>query len=230
MGEDCFWEGWPECPSDESLTPNMVLAALPPAVPALSVRYLSMPENNGRENWTAILCADGKDDMTDGYCFARSEYPDRVRYDADRMRYLIGETDKRPCILDYDADKCSDYVPATTPDPVAEARAKALEDAKWYGAGFMRVLSDGIWDHIDHECISIHAPLDPNPPETDPVADAAKVLLADDIALSRMSKAMHDGPLGADEHWFSAATEAGGWCLDCVRAALRALTKDGEAG
>ena len=101
------------------------IAALPPAVPALSVRYLSMPESNGRENWTAILCADGKDDMTDGYCFARSEYPDRVRYDADRMRYLIGETDKRPYILDYDADKCSDYVPPTTPDPVSEA-AKVL--------------------------------------------------------------------------------------------------------
>ena len=101
------------------------VAALPPAVPALSVRYLSMPESNGRENWTAILYADGKDDMTDGYCFARSEYPDRVRYDADRMRYLIGETDKRPYILDYDADKCSDYVPPTTPDPVSEA-AKVL--------------------------------------------------------------------------------------------------------
>lgn len=27
-GEDCFWEDWPECPSDDSLTPNQVMAAV----------------------------------------------------------------------------------------------------------------------------------------------------------------------------------------------------------
>ena len=29
MGDECFWEGWPECPTPyNSLTPNMVLDAL----------------------------------------------------------------------------------------------------------------------------------------------------------------------------------------------------------
>ena len=28
LGEECFWEGWPGEPECESLTPNMVLAAL----------------------------------------------------------------------------------------------------------------------------------------------------------------------------------------------------------
>ena len=27
-GDECFWEGWPECPTEIDLTPNMVLAAL----------------------------------------------------------------------------------------------------------------------------------------------------------------------------------------------------------
>ena len=57
---------------------------------------------------------------------------------------------------------------------------------------------------------------------------AAQVLLADDITLSQMAEAMHDGPLLADDYAFSAATKAGGWCLDCVRAALRAIA--GETG
>lgn len=54
---------------------------------------------------------------------------------------------------------------------------------------------------------------------------AAKVLLEDDLNISKMAKAMHDGPLGADEHWFSAATEQGRWCIDMVRAALRAIAE-----
>lgn len=55
------------------------------------------------------------------------------------------------------------------------------------------------------------------------VAEAAKVLLGDDIALSRMAKAMHDGPLGADEYEYRADTKQGEWCLEMVRAGLRAL-------
>ena len=28
-GDECFWEGWPNCPSpQDDLTPNMVIAAL----------------------------------------------------------------------------------------------------------------------------------------------------------------------------------------------------------
>ena len=28
MGDDCFWEDWPECPTEQNLTPNMVKSAL----------------------------------------------------------------------------------------------------------------------------------------------------------------------------------------------------------
>ena len=27
-GDECFWEGWPECPTEIDLTPNMILAVL----------------------------------------------------------------------------------------------------------------------------------------------------------------------------------------------------------
>ena len=62
-------------------------------------------------------------------------------------------------------------------------------------------------------------------PASDAVADAAKVLLADDIAISRMAEAIHDGPLGADDHWFSAAPPQGAWCVEVARAGLSALAK-----
>ena len=72
----------------------------------LQVWYGSMPESNGKTNWTAIL---HKGDISAGMTIARSEYPDRVRYEADHVRWLMGELSERPFILDYDADKCSDY-------------------------------------------------------------------------------------------------------------------------
>lgn len=27
-GDDCFWENWPDCPCEDSLTPNQVMAAV----------------------------------------------------------------------------------------------------------------------------------------------------------------------------------------------------------
>lgn len=71
-------------------------------ITALTVWYGSMRESNGRTNWTAILhCGD----MTRGFTIARSEYPHRVRYAADCVRFLIGELDTEPFILDYDSDE-----------------------------------------------------------------------------------------------------------------------------
>lgn len=61
--------------------------------------------------------------------------------------------------------------------------------------------------------------------QSDP-SHAARVLLGDDMHISKMAKAMHDGPLGADDHWFSAANEQGAWCVDMARAALRAIALD----
>lgn len=75
----------------------------------LTVWYGSMPESNGKSNFTAILYRKGGNIM-DGYTIDRSEYLDRVRYEADRVRYLIGELNDPPSILDYDGGKRSDYV------------------------------------------------------------------------------------------------------------------------
>ena len=79
-----------------------------------SVWYGSMPESNGKSNWTAILYRKGDENtliggLADGITIDRSEYPDRVRYEADRMKYLIGEIQDEPFILDYDANLHSGY-------------------------------------------------------------------------------------------------------------------------
>lgn len=79
------------------------------AAVALTVWYGSMPESNGKENWTAILHRKGGN-ISDGITVDRSEYPERVRYEADRMLYLIVEIQDEPDILTYDANKRSDYV------------------------------------------------------------------------------------------------------------------------
>ena len=55
---------------------------------------------------------------------------------------------------------------------------------------------------------------------------AATLLINDDFAISKMAEAIHDGPLGADDHLFSAARPQGAWCVEVVRAALRALKGD----
>lgn len=78
--------------------------------PELTVWYASMPETNGKANWTAILHRKGEGPCMDGFTIDRSEYPGRVLYAADRVRYLIGEKSERPSILDYDADAHSGYV------------------------------------------------------------------------------------------------------------------------
>jgi len=82
--------------------------------PELAVWCGPMPESNGKSNFTAVLMRKGDsllDGLTSGITIARSEYPDRVRYEADCVRYLIGELTEPPCVLDYDADMHSGYVP-----------------------------------------------------------------------------------------------------------------------
>jgi hypothetical protein len=109
---------------DETLA---LLSASKPA--ALTVWYGSMPESNGKTNWTAIL---HKGDIASGMTIDRSEYPDRVRYAADHVRWLIGELTEEPWILDYDADKHSGYVPPAAPaqsgEPVALQHVAVAED------------------------------------------------------------------------------------------------------
>lgn len=80
----------------------------------LTVWYGAMPETNGKTNWTAMLHRKGQNPW-EGITIDRSEYPDRVRYEADRMRHLIGELSDEPDILAYDADAHSGYVPPAAP-------------------------------------------------------------------------------------------------------------------
>lgn len=106
-----------------------ILAAWLRAQPALTVWEGAMPESNGKSNFTAVLMRKGGrlfDGLSGGMTIARSEYPDRVRYEADRVRYLIGELQEKPCILDYDTDKHSEYSapaqPAADKDEVQRLR------------------------------------------------------------------------------------------------------------
>lgn len=94
-------------------------------LPTLTVWSGPMPESNGRHNYTAVLHrkdSEGLDRFTDGFQFARGEHPDRVRYEADFMRWLIGERDTKPELWDdcYDMDKHSGY----------KAPVKAVDDAR----------------------------------------------------------------------------------------------------
>jgi hypothetical protein len=103
---------------------------------ALSVWYGPMPESNGKSNFTAILHRKGQC-ISEGITIDRSEYPERVRYEADRLRFLIGELTEEPFILDYDADAHSGYKRPVELDTVAAERDRlrdALQqivDAEW---------------------------------------------------------------------------------------------------
>lgn len=113
----------------------------PPAQqPELTVWYGSMPETNGKTNWTAILHRKGECIST-GITIDRSEYPDRVRYEADSMRYLIGELPDEPDILTYDDKKHSGYVEQSA--PVAVPSGYRLQPISEYDAMCAAMLKAG---------------------------------------------------------------------------------------
>lgn len=98
------WEGW---------SAAMLQGA--DGRPELRVWYGAMPETNGKTNWTAMLHRKCHHPW-EGITIDRSEYPDRVRYEADRMRHLIGELADEPDFLAYDAEAHSGYVyPGNSP-------------------------------------------------------------------------------------------------------------------
>ena len=76
--------------------------------PKLTVRLTSFPESNGKRNWTALLVREEPWDGLIGNCggitIDRGELWNRVAYEAERARYLIGERDTEPHILDYGDD------------------------------------------------------------------------------------------------------------------------------
>ena len=101
--------------------------------PELTVWYGSMPETNGKTNWTAMLHRKGQHPW-EGITIERSEHPDRVRYKSDRMRHLIGELSEEPDILEYDADAHSGYVKPgnspVTPDGWISCSERMPEDGQ----------------------------------------------------------------------------------------------------
>jgi hypothetical protein len=79
-----------------------------PAQPRLTVKLCSFPESNGKRNWTALLVRvdawDGLIGNCGGITVDRGELWNRVAYEAERARFLIGERDTEPHILDYGDD------------------------------------------------------------------------------------------------------------------------------
>ena len=76
--------------------------------PRLTVKLQAFPESNGKRNWTALLVRVDKWGGLIGNCggisIAHGELWNRVAYEAERTKLLIGERDTEPCILDYGED------------------------------------------------------------------------------------------------------------------------------
>lgn len=76
--------------------------------PRLTVRLRSFPESNGKRNWTALLVRvdawGGLIGNCGGITIDRGECWNRVAYEAERAKLLIGERDTEPDIMDYGDD------------------------------------------------------------------------------------------------------------------------------
>ena len=76
--------------------------------PKLTVKLQSFPESNGKRNWTALLVRvdkwGGLVSNCGGISIAYGELWNRVAYEAERTKLLIGERDTEPCIMDYGED------------------------------------------------------------------------------------------------------------------------------
>ena len=76
--------------------------------PKLTVVLKSFPESNGKRNWTAMFKRVEKFDGLIGSCggitIAQGELWNRVAFYAERARFLLGERDTEPYILDYGDD------------------------------------------------------------------------------------------------------------------------------
>lgn len=133
--------------------------------PELTVWYGAMPETNGKTNWTAMLHRKGQHPW-EGITIDCSEYPDRVRYEADRMRHLIGELADEPDILAYDADAHSGYVePVSNRDELPEEKGASLQlrnlirqrHAEWSDKTFGNVGPVGPLKHLSKEALEAAA-------------------------------------------------------------------------
>lgn len=78
------------------------------AQPKLKVVVCSFPESNGKRNWTALLLREQPWEGLAGNCggitLAYGELWNRVAYEAECTKFLLGMRDTEPCILDYGVD------------------------------------------------------------------------------------------------------------------------------
>ncbi len=74
----------------------------------LTVRLISFPETNGKTNWTAMFVRtrpwDGLTSNSGGITIDRGEFWNRVAYNAERARFLLGERATEPSIMAYCKD------------------------------------------------------------------------------------------------------------------------------
>lgn len=123
--------------------------------PELAVWCGPMPESNGRANWSAILYRKAEGFLSGpSICIERSEYPNRVRYEADRLRYIIGEIDAEPDILAYDGNLHSGYTGPQPFDLLAHLQRQREFSERTFGPG---ARTAGLIDHIRKELLEIEA-------------------------------------------------------------------------
>lgn len=76
--------------------------------PELDVIIRSYPESNGKKNWTAMFVRKepwkGLVGSGGGITISRGESWNRVAYEAERAKFLLGLREKEPFILDYGDD------------------------------------------------------------------------------------------------------------------------------
>lgn len=76
----------------------------------LTVKLVSLPESNGKRNWQAYFVRKNNDNFKGligslgGVCIAWGECFNRVAYEAERARFLIGERTEEPKIKAYAED------------------------------------------------------------------------------------------------------------------------------
>lgn len=138
---------------DGAYLQHQAMLATPPTqgAPALTVRLCSFPESNGKRNWTAMLVRKtpwgGLVGNCGGITIAHGELWNRVAYEAECARALIGERDTEPHILDYGDDihtpeewagekhggRPIRATPTSAP-PAEPAAAPGVGAARWEGA------------------------------------------------------------------------------------------------
>ena len=94
--EDGYSDGFDEAISQESSVSRQE---------PITVRIFSFPESNGKRNWTAMFVRvkswDGLIGNAGGITIGYGECWNRVAFNAEKARYLLGERMTEPSIVDY---------------------------------------------------------------------------------------------------------------------------------